>query len=171
MNAPATTTIRAKILALVNTDPETMRAALDGGNQQDTACAKLTNLTVRVGLLASYLQDAGWRKNRLRAIYGFATGWLMLLGTQDIAQLIHAERERQQDLLRAGKFTFTCASPIAGPERKLCVLVEEIGEVAEAIDHIEIKKPSVRMATENLRDELIQVAAVAVAWLESLEAK
>jgi NTP pyrophosphatase (non-canonical NTP hydrolase) len=76
--------------------------------------------------------------------------------------------------LHAGKFTFTCASPVACDNRKLRVLVEEVGEVAEAIDHLEQLNRTSKAAAkqrDHLREELVQVAAVAVAWLESLEEK
>jgi hypothetical protein len=51
-----------------------------------------------------------------------------------------------------------CSSDGVHTMVKLAVLTEECGEVArEALD-----------GTLGLRDELVQVAAVAVAWLESL---
>lgn len=81
------------------------------------------------------------------------------------------ERIRQQELFRAGKFTFTCASHTADDNRKLRILVEEVGEVAEAIDRVENSKINHLPAKEHLRDELVQVAAVACAWLESMEGK
>ena len=81
------------------------------------------------------------------------------------------ERVRQQELFRGGKFTFTCASTTADDNRKLRVLTEEIGEVAEAIDRIENSKSNHQPARDHLRDELVQVAAVACAWLECLEAQ
>lgn len=43
---------------------------------------------------------------------------------------------------------------------KSIVLMEEVGEVAHAVLEYDMK---------NLREELIQVAAVAMAWLETLE--
>jgi NTP pyrophosphatase (non-canonical NTP hydrolase) len=91
-----------------------------------------------------------------------------------VFEQIAAERVRQQELLRAGKFTYTAASPVADNNRKLRILVEEVGEVAEAIDHLEQlnhNSPAAKRQREHLREELIQVAAVAVAWLEALEGK
>ena len=82
---------------------------------------------------------------------------------------IAAERCRQQELLKAGKFTYTCSSPVVDDNRKLRILVEEVGEVAEAIERLEMSKRGHLPAKEHLREELVQVAAVAVAWLESLE--
>lgn len=77
-----------------------------------------------------------------------------------IFRLILAERDRQ-----AAKWDREhdwgygdCSSPGVSAAVKAAVLAEECGEVArEALD-----------GTTGLRDELVQVAAVAVAWLESL---
>lgn len=46
----------------------------------------------------------------------------------------------------------------ADPLKKLAILAEEFGEVANAI---------LEQDKANLREELVQVAAVCVAWLES----
>ena len=82
---------------------------------------------------------------------------------------IARERKRQEELRESGKFTFTCRSPMMDDNKKLRVLVEEVGEVAEAIDRVESSKAGHLPARDHLRDELVQVAAVAVAWLESME--
>lgn len=47
------------------------------------------------------------------------------------------------------------------PYKKLAILMEEVGEVATALLE--------REPLENLKAELTQVAAVAIAWLESIE--
>jgi hypothetical protein len=85
----------------------------------------------------------------------------------DVFERIAQERVRQQELLRSGKITFSCSSPIVDDNRKLRVLTEEVGEVAEAIDALENKNDRKRF--DHLREELVQVAAVAVAWLEAME--
>lgn len=69
------------------------------------------------------------------------------------------ERGRQEHLRASGKFKETCASASMPASEKYVVLGEEVGEIAQAILHDD---------TANLREELIQVAAVCVAWLESL---
>jgi NTP pyrophosphatase (non-canonical NTP hydrolase) len=46
----------------------------------------------------------------------------------------------------------------SSPEQKLTILMEEVGEVARAILEHDV---------QNLREELTQVAALAVAWLEA----
>jgi len=73
---------------------------------------------------------------------------------------IEAERRRQ-----AAKWNLEhdwgygdCSSDQVSPAVKAAVLAEECGEVARsALD-----------GTLDLKDELVQVAAVAIAWLESL---
>lgn len=79
--------------------------------------------------------------------------------------VIANERERQKELFRTGRITFDCASPVPDPRRKFRVLFEECGEVAHAIDQVE----NHNLAASNIKTEVTQVAAVAVAWLESIE--
>lgn len=75
--------------------------------------------------------------------------------------LIHDERERQIDKWgRAHQWgNGDCSGDGITPELKTVVLLEEVGEVARAVFERD---------AWNLREELVQVAAVAVAWLESL---
>ena len=84
---------------------------------------------------------------------------------------IWLERRNQRQLFQTGKIKFDCASPIVSKDRKLRALTEEIGEVARAIDLLENAEATSKIlsAKEHLRDELTQVAAVAIAWLEALE--
>lgn len=63
------------------------------------------------------------------------------------------ERQRQEDLHAPQ----TCANPGMDAGAKLAVLIEEVGEVAKA-----------QLERGNLREELVHVAAVAIAWLESI---
>lgn len=74
----------------------------------------------------------------------------------DIYKLVDAERERQEL-----KFPGRTIADVA-PLTKLRILVEEVGEVAEALDLEDAN------TERELRDELVQVAACAVGWLESL---
>lgn len=67
----------------------------------------------------------------------------------EIYALINAERERQDR--KWGE------QADHSPEKWLAILTEEVGETAEAI--LEHNRP-------NMIEELIQVAAVAVRWLE-----
>lgn len=77
----------------------------------------------------------------------------------DVFAAIATERSRQEDLKAAGRFAHTLSDPI-DRHRKLTILTEEVGEVARALCD--------RSPDEELRAELIQVAALAVAWLEGM---
>lgn len=81
----------------------------------------------------------------------------------DVYRMIDAERARQ-----AAKWggdhdwgRGDCSSHQVAPEVKVAVLAEEVGEVSRAV--LEADWP-------NLHEELVQVAAVAVAWLEAWDA-
>lgn len=89
----------------------------------------------------------------------------------NVFALIAQERIRQRELFHQGKITFDVASPIPDANRKLRVLTEEIGAVAQELEKLEAARDrrALKFITEDLREELVQVAAVAVAWLESLE--
>lgn len=165
---------REKVLALLDSDPTAMRVAIIGsGAASDDH--KLVELTIHAGHVAAFIKDKDWLFCHLVKIYGFTAGWLMKLGVQHVQNAIDAERDRQDELFATGELLFNCASRVATPARKLRVLMEEIGEVAEALDHIETVETNNRSVRrlpavkEQLRVELIQVAAVAVGWLESLE--
>lgn len=72
---------------------------------------------------------------------------------------IQAERARARRLRDEGKFPYTPDEPDCPDEHALAILVEEVGEVAQAV----------LQGRPELRDELVQVAAVTLAWLEGLE--
>jgi len=77
-------------------------------------------------------------------------------------ELIEAERYRQA-VKWSNEHTWgygDCSSDDVQPIVKVAVLTEETGEVARAVLD--------RQPVSDLRAELVQVAAVAVAWLESL---
>ncbi len=79
----------------------------------------------------------------------------------DIYAAIDAERDRQADKW-GGPHDWghgDCSSPAVEDSTKVMVLAEECGEVARAVLDLD---------AHNLPRELIQVAAVAVAWLESM---
>jgi NTP pyrophosphatase (non-canonical NTP hydrolase) len=83
----------------------------------------------------------------------------------DIYRAIDDERERQEGFVVVGKFKWTCADAETPDSKKLMVLLEEAGEVARAIREAE---HGLRREHHDLKTELIQVAAVCVAWLEAL---
>ena len=70
---------------------------------------------------------------------------------------IDAERERQERKHGPN----TCAGQGVSDELKSAILTEENGEVAKAV---------IEKNRDELKKELVQVAAVAVAWLEALDA-
>lgn len=99
----------------------------------------------------------------------------------DIYEHIKIERERQQKLVDSGKFLWSCANILISLDRKMTVLSEEVGEVAKEVCDYGISQD--KYARENMtfpphrteyfllniRKELIQVAAVCVAWIEALD--
>jgi len=101
--------------------------------------------------------------------------------------VVETERNRQFDLLAAGKFPDYWKDGVPDFHR-LAVLAEEFGEVAKEaceILHNDTKqwpgeeapmvfahKERVRKRLKGLlRNELVQVAAVCVAWIESLDSE
>jgi hypothetical protein len=96
---------------------------------------------------ATHMSLLQWhRKSSLRKIY------------KDIER----ERDRQELLRDDGKFENTPASQGVDDVECLAMIVEEVGECAN--DILENRR-------EDLRTELIQVAALAVAWVERLDAE
>ena len=83
-----------------------------------------------------------------------------------VSREVIAERERQEELKAAGKISFNVAAPTASNCPKLSVLAEEFGEVAHQVT--DLLENNGRGSVAELRKELIQLAAVSVAWIESL---
>ena len=81
-----------------------------------------------------------------------------------IYQLVDAERDRQHEQwgYRHEWGQGDCSSPHVPTIVKATVLSEETGEVAKAV---------LEQNPTAIRSELVQVAAVAVAWLESMPAQ
>lgn len=90
----------------------------------------------------------------------------MSVGTSGIFELIDRERGRQDRLQAQGKFRYTIADSRIGHDRRLSILTEEVGEVAKRLNQLELLT-HVHYDPE-LVAELVQVAACAVGWLESL---
>ena len=101
---------------------------------------------------------------------------------------IQRERERQEILLIQGKFPWSCDNVSIPDVSKLAVLTEGFGEavkevcqIQEQYDRIAILRPgensrdvlalcsTIDAKRLKLRTELVQVAAVAVAWCEALD--
>lgn len=70
---------------------------------------------------------------------------------------VKAERERQN--AKWGGGPGDCCHPATPDRQRLAILAEEFGEVAKAILESDM---------DGLEDELVQVAAVVMAWLEGL---
>lgn len=108
------------------------------------------------------------------------------MNTEDILLEVNAERARQETLKETGKFVFTCAGKGLSEAEKLAVLSEEVGEVSKEVVELVIElsklmkyrmtnearstaiEAAIKAYTAKARNELIQVAAVAVAWIEAL---
>lgn len=85
----------------------------------------------------------------------------------EIYQDIADERARQEQLRAEGRFEQTCAGEMPAP-LKLAVLGEEFGEVARCV--VEGEGLANDKHNRDLYKELIQTAAVCVAWCEAIKA-
>lgn len=79
--------------------------------------------------------------------------------TEIVLRAIQRERERQNDLVAAGKIRIDCACCFATSATQMPVLIEEVGEWAKSEHENE--------SLERIYEEIIQVAAVAAAIAES----
>lgn len=87
------------------------------------------------------------------------------MSTEQILVQIHRERVRQDTLKAEGRFRYTLADkPGLSDSEKLAAVCEEIGEVGRAV----LGQRMLVNDGGDLRKELVQVAALCVAWLESL---
>lgn len=130
-----------------------------------TEDAKLACLGEAIGAVARQLEK---REPLLHAAC-IAFAWLESLDFKSaaIVVMIGQERARQRELLNAGKILFDCSSPIVDGGRKYRVLLEELGEVAKAVDVWEQLETPTNF--KQLVAEITQVAAVTVALLETFE--
>lgn len=87
---------------------------------------------------------------------------------KNVMTAIWLERLRQKKLFKDKLLSFDCSSPVVSHDRKLRVATEELGEIAQTIDRLETSDCAHRR--EHLKTEITQLAAVCVAWLESMEA-
>jgi len=79
-------------------------------------------------------------------------------GVEEVWDAVRAEYDRADDL----RYGMTPLNPAIGEQDRAAILLEEIGEVARVL------VPDARTATGragNLCDELLRVAAMALAWL------
>src|ERR1044071_930613 len=85
-----------------------------------------------------------------------------------ILKRLAAERHRQEALNQPGELTFCLSMPHITWGGKMMVLAEKFGDVAKAA-YEGYSKERTRAEEVILQTELIQLAAVAAAWAESLE--
>lgn len=127
----------------------------------------LCQLVVGMGRLATQIEDSEDPRKNLERIFVHAFGWLLKLNKKLVFIAIHEERERQEDLCKSGRFAWCVSTPDIDAHLKLRVLVEEVGEVANALDRLATNANQTNL--EHLITELVQVAAVCVGWLEALD--
>ena len=81
--------------------------------------------------------------------------------------VIETSRKATYDRVKAGDLPFTMRE--LGHGQRLAVLLEEVGEIAQALKVLDGLKPKLDWTTsealDNLEEELIQVAAIATDWL------
>lgn len=87
--------------------------------------------------------------------------------TARVLRDVMIERARQDNLKAAGRFQYTCADPGMVDVDRVACLGEEFGEACRAL--LESRHAANDVHGKDLRKELIQVAAVAVAWVEYLD--
>jgi len=89
-----------------------------------------------------------------------------------VLSAITDERVRQEQLRMYDKFAWTCLDKNISNSEKLAVLAEEFGKVSrEVVEQLIARskysdKEVSNVFDEKIQKELVQVAAVCVAWLE-----
>lgn len=86
-----------------------------------------------------------------------------------ILDMVATERGRQEFLKTQGKFAYTCADAEMTHSECMTVLAEEAGEVAHEVN--EGIGPDRYVDKRRLLKELIETAAVSVAWAEKVHAE
>jgi len=92
------------------------------------------------------------------------------MNTEKALQLVERETKRQVTLKNQGRFRYTCADAELSDAEKLTILVEEVGEAARQVLG-QPYRPLVMNdegSREELKKEVIQIAAIAVNWIRSL---
>ena len=86
----------------------------------------------------------------------------------DAMRDITQERYRQEQLKEEGKFDFTTADLELSHEERYTILGEEFGEIGHEINESfgRLRKP---LNIAKLRTELVQLAAVAIGWIEAID--
>jgi hypothetical protein len=86
---------------------------------------------------------------------------------EDSLAAVREEVNNQDTLARKGRFHGTHVMPSGPNAARLAVLSEEVGEVAHEVTE-ELMQPDESLFAARMYKELVQVAAVAVAWAAAL---
>jgi NTP pyrophosphatase (non-canonical NTP hydrolase) len=94
-----------------------------------------------------------------------------MIHSKDVMELVERESQRSLDRWHSRELPLTCLLRGHNLE-KLAILMEEVGEAAEAVKILCGLKPRSANLTEPeiarlLRDELVQVASITLSWLEA----
>lgn len=79
---------------------------------------------------------------------------------ESVTWQIQKELQRQIKLQQEGRFPYVAYDLDCPDVTRLAMLTEEVGEVARAMQEVDF---------ENLKDELVQIASIAVSWAARLE--
>lgn len=88
----------------------------------------------------------------------------MRINYLDILHDVEKEMERQDSLKLAGKFKYTLDDKEMTNLVRAACITEECGEISKAVLAFEGLAPD---DEANIKEELIQVAALCIKWLES----
>ena len=129
-----------------------------------TMDVRLAWLSGHVGCVANSTAHA---QNLLR-VAAVTVAWLEAMELP--AALVHTslaeEHLRQRQLFADRNISCAPDAPALDDWRKLRVLVKGLGRVAQAVDELE-SGPVSAVVRNRLMTELVQVAAVAIVWLET----
>jgi hypothetical protein len=173
---PNTVTPRQKVLSAVAFHQNRLLVRVE-----KTDVDRLCHFTSGLGRCSDSLSQPAHLAENLKRLAAWCIGWAEVNGIkQDIITLIHQERDQQVKQFVEGQIPFECSSRVADPKRKLRELIQQSGQVALALYQIETLNTSpkqdawrkgMQIRKNELNTELIQVAALCVGWLESLEEK
>ena len=141
----------------------------------DRAAARDFSMDVRLAWLAGHVgnvaNSTSCADNLLR-VAAVTVAWLeaMELPAVFVHTSITEERLRQRQLFADKNISLAADAPATECWRKLRVLVAGLGRVAQAVEELEAG-PRNNFVRNRLMAELVEVAAVAIVWLEATEAE
>ena len=118
---------------------------------------------ITLGLDVYYFDPAIHEINNFAAGMRAVTARRTKITSTEVYSRIEGERQRQLTLKAEGRFTNVCSDPELSDSERYLILMEEVGELARAINEEEglaNDKHGAKVFTE-----LNQVAAVAASWL------